>query len=293
MATASARQVVLCDTLDKEIFDLATLSPRYIIIGGRRIELDGVAPFVKTIDMRPEINTILQVELEYDSTEGVSRWIFSSLDPMTLQPVELMENGFLPINDENGRGQGSVTFDITLQPHLADGTIVENVADIIFDNNEAIVTPVWVNETDYVYPVSWVGNLEIVNDSTINVVMGGEDTRSGIWKYDLYVSTSVDNRWQPVATDIMEEGYIYHVEKDVEYSFCTVATDMAGNREPKDLAPEYYYVNGKVYSDVQYIEQDVANEDDNVYYDLRGIRVENPGPGIYVRKGKKVVIYRR
>lgn len=293
MATASARQVVLCDTLDKEIFDLATLSPRYIIIGGRRIELDGVAPFVKTIDMRPEINTILQVELEYDSTEGVSRWIFSSLDPMTLQPVELMENGFLPINDENGRGQGSVTFDITLQPHLADGTIVENVADIIFDNNEAIVTPVWVNETDYVYPVSWVGNLEIVNDSTINVVMGGEDTRSGIWKYDLYVSTSVDNRWQPVATDIMEEGYIYHVEKDVEYSFCTVATDMAGNREPKDLAPEYYYVNGKVYSDVHYIEQDAANEDDNVYYDLRGIRVENPGPGIYVRKGKKVVIYRR
>ena len=293
MATASARQVVLCDTLDKEIFDLATLSPRYIIIGGRRIELDGVAPFVKTIDMRPEINTILQVELEYDSTEGVSRWIFSSLDPMTLQPVELMENGFLPINDENGRGQGSVTFDITLQPHLADGTIVENVADIIFDNNEAIVTPVWVNETDYVYPVSWVGNLEIVNDSTINVVMGGEDTRSGIWKYDLYVSTSVDNRWQPVATDIMEEGYIYHVEKDVEYSFCTVATDMAGNRELKDLAPEYYYVNGKVYSDVHYIEQDAANEDDNVYYDLRGIRVENPGPGIYVRKGKKVVIYRR
>ncbi len=293
MATASARQVLLCDTLDKEIFDLATLSPRYIIIGGRRIELDGVAPFVKTIDMRPEINTILQVELEYDSTEGVSRWIFSSLDPMTLQPVELMENGFLPINDENGRGQGSVTFDITLQPHLADGTIVENVADIIFDNNEAIVTPVWVNETDYVYPVSWVGNLEIVNDSTINVVMGGEDTRSGIWKYDLYVSTSVDNRWQPVATDIMEEGYIYHVEKDVEYSFCTVATDMAGNRELKDLAPEYYYVNGKVYSDVHYIEQDAANEDDNVYYDLRGIRVENPGPGIYVRKGKKVVIYRR
>ena len=291
LATAPARQVVLRDTLDSRIFDLTTITPRNLTIGSKRIELDGNAPFARTIDMRPEINTVVLLEMSIEAETGATEWVFSSLDPMTMELTELIENGFLPINDANGRGQGSVTFDITLRDGLSDGTVIENLADIVFDNNETIVTPVWRNETDYVRPMGWVSNMVIVNDSTIDIYIDGVDTRSGLWKHDLYVQEGSFAEWSLVMSDITEEVYRYSVKNDVEYSFCIVSTDMAGNREKDDLESEYYYHNGLIYSDITEIKKDDVIDGENDYlYDLRGIRVENPGPGIYVRRGQKVLI---
>jgi hypothetical protein len=66
---------------------------------------------------------------------------------------------------------------------------------------------------------------------------------------------------------------------------------MAGNREKDDLESEYYYHNGLIYSDITEItKDDVIGGENDYLYDLRGIRVENPGPGIYVRRGQKVLI---
>ena len=272
LATAPARQVVLRDTLDSRIFDLTTIAPRNLTIGSKRIELDGKAPFVKTIDMRPEINTVVLLEMNIEAETGATEWVFSSLDPMTMELTELIENGFLPINDANGRGQGSVTFDIALRDGLSDGTVIE---------------------TDYVRPVAWVSNMSVVNDSTIDIYIDGIDARSGLWKYDLYVQKGNQSDWTAVACDITESIYHYNVDKDIEYSFCIIATDMAGNREDENFIPEYYYNNGLIFSDVTEIsKENVYSDEENYLYDLRGIRVENPTPGIYIRKGKKVVIYR-
>ena len=243
--------------------------------------------------MRPEINTVVLLEMNIEAETGATEWVFSSLDPMTMELTELIENGFLPINDANGRGQGSVTFDIALRDGLSDGTVIENLADIVFDNNETIVTPVWSNETDYVRPVAWVSNMSVVNDSTIDIYIDGIDARSGLWKYDLYVQKGNQSDWTAVACDITESIYHYNVDKDIEYSFCIIATDMAGNRENENFIPEYYYNNGLIFSDVTEIsKENVYSDEENYLYDLRGIRVENPTPGIYIRKGKKVVIYR-
>ena len=71
-AEASAHTIVIRDTLDSRYFDLKSFLPTAVKIGEREAFLDeskdvkreaGVTSFVKTIDMRPEIYAIAQVEI--------------------------------------------------------------------------------------------------------------------------------------------------------------------------------------------------------------------------------------
>ena len=52
--------------------------------------------------------------------------------------------GFLPPNDETGRGEGHVSFTIRPRADVQAGTVVTNIASIVFDTNEPILTnQVW------------------------------------------------------------------------------------------------------------------------------------------------------
>jgi hypothetical protein len=67
-------------------------------IGEKSAELTGDKNFVTTIDMRPEINAIAQVEGTYDEKKGIAKWHISSLDPMTMEPTKYVMDGVLPVN---------------------------------------------------------------------------------------------------------------------------------------------------------------------------------------------------
>ena len=143
-ATASAHDIYVTDKLDNSLFDLSTYKPTRIEIGGKEAELSGDQNFVTTLDMRPEINAVAQIEGTFDSESGTASWHISSLDPMTMEPTTVPMDGVLPVN-QDGEGIGCVSFDISLKPDLAVNTEVPNKATIVFDTNEAIETPTWVN----------------------------------------------------------------------------------------------------------------------------------------------------
>lgn len=52
----------------------------------------------------------------------------------------------------------------------------------------------------------------------------------------------------------------------------------------------YYDASGTVGVDAIEAEQPVQPEGDDVYYNLQGIRVYNPGPGMYIKNNQKVII---
>jgi hypothetical protein len=83
---------------------------------------NGVTSFLKTIDMRPEINAIAQVEGEYVQQTGIAKWTFSSLDPMTMEPTNDLMQGILPVNFNGTSGIGEVMFEVGVKPNKADGT---------------------------------------------------------------------------------------------------------------------------------------------------------------------------
>lgn len=237
LANASAHHVIVTDTLDGRYLDLSSFYPTGIKLGNKDIMLDGEQSFVKTIDLRPEINVLAQVTLDYDSDKGVAKWDFVSLDPMTLEFTDDVMMGILPVN-YNGEGQGEITFDIKLKNDLPDNVEISNRATIIFDNEAPITTPTWTNITDTIAPVSKIKECYAKNDTTIVLKFEGTDNRSGIWKYDLYAQYGSDNTWIKAAENITDSVYNFICSADYNYGFCIMATDSAGNIESKTLQRE-------------------------------------------------------
>lgn len=234
-ATASAQNVYLTDTLDARYFDLKSFTPTELRIGDKKVELNGNADFVTTVDMRPSINAIAQIECDYDGKTGIAKWHFSSLDPMTMEPVEMPMDGFLPVNNSEGDGIGQVSFNINLRDDYDDGTEINNRASIVFDYNDAIITPTWTNVIDTIAPVGEITDFSMPNDSTITLHLGGFDNYSGVWKYDIYAQLGENTTWFEVAEDVTDSLYNYIIYEDIDYGFCVVATDSAGNVESKIL----------------------------------------------------------
>lgn len=248
-ATASAHDIYVTDTLDVSKFDLSTFTPTRIKIGNKTAELTGEKNFVTTIDMRPEIYAIAQVEGTYDEQTGIARWHISSLDPMTMEPTNEVTAGVLPINTD-GNGIGEVMFDIALKQDLAHGTEVSNRAAIVFDSNEAIMTPIWTNVIDKVAPVSHVANVEMADGGTAAVTVEATDELSGPWRYDVYVQYG-SGAWflgaENVAVGTPASVKTY---PGVAHHFYTVATDMAGNVEQKEAVTEATLVTESLPGDV-------------------------------------------
>lgn len=238
-ATSAAHVVEIIDTLDADFFDLSTFEPTYFNIGNKREQLDGTPNFVRTVDMRPEINVIVQVEGQYDEKKGIARWLFTSLDPMTMEPTDDVMQGFLPVNHDGTSGIGDVGYRIGLKKGLEDGLEVTNRASIVFDANEPILTPTWTNIVDGVCPESMITEIAYKNDSIVTFNIEGNDERSGVWKYDLYVQYGVGSPWMKEGELSADSTQVdYKVHDGLYYGFCVLATDSAGNMEQKELRPE-------------------------------------------------------
>ena len=236
-ATASAHVVRVTDELDAQHFDLNSYAPTSIKIGDKMIDLDGSPRFVKTVDMRPAINAIVQVEGMYDSSSGVATWLFTSLDPMTMESTDNVMQGFLPVNNDGVSGIGEVAFDIKLNSVFEDGTEISNKALIVFDSNDPIETPVWTNTVDAVAPESEI-TFAAMQDNVVTLRFDAEDNRSGIWKYNLYVQDTEGGNWTKVEDEITTSEYKFKGYSGFDYGFCVRAVDMAGNEEQKELKRE-------------------------------------------------------
>ena len=237
-ATANANKVTVTDTLDGSIFDLNSFSATAFTIGESIFTVDGGQSFVSTIDMRPDIDALCQVELDYriDSAFAIAKWTFSSLDPMTLEPITDPARGFLPAN-YNGDGIGEVDFLIKRKKNLSDSTIISNQAYIVFDNEDAIPTSVWTNIVDITPPASSIDTI-IYSEELTTLSINAHDNLSGIWKYNIYAQ--VDSIFVPLALDVPFDSVASIEAQEGQYSsLVSQAIDSAGNIEPLIIIPPY------------------------------------------------------
>ncbi len=109
------------------------------VTASRRVTVDGC-------DDGCDIVVQVDARLESSADGTVASWTFRTLDPETGGEPQDDRAGFLPPNgeegsDEEGRGEGYVTFTITLKdddgPDIDD---LRNDANIVFDRNPRIVT---------------------------------------------------------------------------------------------------------------------------------------------------------
>lgn len=232
IATAPASTIKVTSRLDGSKFDLSSLKALTLKIGDKETELPAAHHFVKTLDMRSEINAIAELTFDFDSTTGVAEWKLRSLDPLTLEDIKYMDYGILPVNDDSGRGTGYLTFSVGLLPSVADNAKIESKADIVFDSNEPISTPVWTNITDYTIPSARIVSQTTDDNEVFDFTVEGNDSGSGIWFYDLYMRTDSSQKWTAVKTHIENSTFSYispHVLENA--TFAVLATDKSGNRQ--------------------------------------------------------------
>ena len=292
-ATAAAHTIVIKDTLDNQYFDLAKFMPIGIRIGEHEIFLNeadvmtknNVTSFVKTIDMRPEINAIAQVDGAFSHNTGIAEWRFTSLDPMTMESTDDLMQGILPVNYNGTSGIGEVMFEIGLKQGKVDGTELKNRASIVFDYEEAILTPTWTNIVDAVPPTSIIDDFEMENDTTLRINVNGFDARSGVWKYELYVQHGENAPWwKEGETDSTYFDFRFY--EDIDYGFCVLATDSAGNVEKKVVQRERgFMVHEGDYEDTIVQMPETATETKDTY-DISGRKVGRKAKGVIIRKGE-------
>ncbi|MBQ5713531.1 MAG: hypothetical protein IIV77_03445 [Bacteroidaceae bacterium] len=301
-ATAAAHSIVIKDTLDKKYFVLEEFMPTGVRIGDREVFLketevktqNDVTSFVKTIDMRPEINAIAQVDGTFNSQTGIAQWTFQSLDPMTMEPTYDLMQGILPVNFDGTSGIGEVMYEIGVKSGKADGAEIKNRASIVFDFEDAIITPTWTNIVDAVAPSSAIDNSWMVNDSTLRITAEAFDARSGVWKYEWYVQAGENAPWwKEGETDSL--SFDYHIYEGIDYGFCVVATDSAGNVEQKVIHRERgFKTYGQDYEDtIIDVPADSNNDAPDAIYDLSGRKHAEPQENRVNIVGKKKILFRR
>jgi hypothetical protein len=157
-ATAPAQEVFITDSLDPNL-DWSTFQICEIAFGDQIIsvqEQGGQFYARNTIaDYRSEIDKTwwLDINVQLNPVTGQASWIFRTLDPETGQLSDDPFAGFLPPNDETGRGEGHISFTILPRANPPDGTILTNQASIVFDVNQPIVTNEVMNTVGIIFQV--------------------------------------------------------------------------------------------------------------------------------------------
>ncbi|QDV63385.1 hypothetical protein Mal65_25270 [Crateriforma conspicua] len=238
-ATLPAQEVFITEVLDED-FDLTTFELGDMMVGDRLIEVpsDRTAWSTELPLDDPEFDLILSIEAELDFPTRTVTWTFATIDAETGLLTAEFDAGFLPVNDETGRGEGQVNYSIRPKADLATGTELTGIAEIVFDVNDPLITNSTLNTIDIDPPQATVDQLPETSLALFKVSWEGIDVDgSGIANYDVFVATD-DGPFEQWLDGVSGTSRFFRGEVGSEYAFYATATDNVGLRELSSPAVE-------------------------------------------------------
>ena len=200
-----------------------------------------------------EVNFNVRINAGIDVNTGVVSAHFYSIDPDTGWPPPV-DVGFLPPEDETGRGMGHVSYIVKHKDVLEENSKIRNIALIVFDMGEEIYTnqidphdpgqgtdpeleaPVTIDQGR---PVSTMAALpEEMATSTFTVSWGGSDSGSEIAGYNIYIREGDELNWQLWQQRTTDTSAEFAGLPDHTYEFYSVAIDNVGFIEQKLPVPD-------------------------------------------------------
>lgn len=229
-ATAPAYRVVIKDTIDKSVLDIASFQFGAVGIGNETYPVFSAKDsFAMDIPVAGR-GVVCRVQGNVDTAAGVVTWLFTSLDSSTMELIKDQANGFLPPNIDSINGRGYVAFTIGQKSTNTHLTAVSNKASIVFDFNAPIITPLWTNIVDTVKPQSQVLNeFRVLTDSAFSVKWSGFDADAGIRNYRIYVSEN-NSPYYLLGIYGRDSTVIKGTAGSV-YRFVSIAIDSVNNME--------------------------------------------------------------
>ena len=238
-ATAPANEVFVTDTLDLSKFDAETFSFSGFGWADNAYTVGGSDNKEFTRDVQYQVNghdILVRVSGQFDQQTGIARWSFVSLEKNGNELDDIM-NGFLLPNNDNGVGEGFVSFSIQHKKNPANKSTVSNKATIVFDANAPIVTNTYVNTFDTDYPTSKITSVR-ESDGNLLITVQGSDATSGISHYGIYAFINGSEEAELLATVTDGSSVSIPCQPGTHYALCSIATDNVGWNEPKDMKTE-------------------------------------------------------
>jgi len=215
-----------------------------------KVSLEPGQYFNVDVDLRPDMDLIVNVEGTYDPATGNIRWEFHSLDPITREPPEDPMAGFLPPITDTAYEIGWVTFTVNPKQGLPTGTEIRNQAWVKFDVDVFKPAPSnpdseipgygpYLNTIDAGAPTSSVSTLSATQASkNFLVTWTGSDDEggSGIKDYDIHVSDNGSPYTFWVTSS--DTSATFPGEFGHQYSFYSRARDNVGNLEDAPEEPD-------------------------------------------------------
>ncbi len=196
--------------------------------------------YYKRLDVSDTLGVWVDVTAGIDIVNNELFWIFQSLDPQTgIEPANA-QMGYLPINNSDlHNGEGYVNFSIFPSLSTITGDTVLAEASIVFDDNAAIATNIWLNIIDALPPTSSLTGSRL-NDTTVSVAFSGYDDNrgSGVKNYLLYVSTN-EEEYLLYGRFLPDSICTFPIEAGAKYKFFSIAEDNVGNIEAMKTTPEF------------------------------------------------------
>lgn len=177
-----------------------------------------------------------RVRMRFTRDGAVLRWRFETLSATAVGPPEDDTIGFLPPNTSPPAGEGFVSYRVDPAADVADGTVVDATASIVFDTNPAIVTNTWSNTFDLVPPSTTLDPVTTPSPAnTVPLSWAGEDATSGVASY--VVERLTDAGAVTLQPGLEEPAYAVVGRRGDVLDVRVRAVDGAGNVEPADSAP--------------------------------------------------------
>ena len=229
---AHAAMVTIKQQIDAA-YDYSTFRLGDMMIAGNYIQVDGdVQSYKARHDWTSTLGVWVDVNAVFDADTGLMTWEFVAIDPETGWVVGDPFMGLLAPNYNPPEGDGGVKYYVMPKETTASGTVMQSQAEIIFDFNEPIDTPLLKYTLDGDNPVAVVQSVsESAAAGYLLVRWGGTDVGSGVKSYDVYVSVD-GGEWQLWQDDIsFDRALCAKLVGEHSYAFYAVAMDYAGNAE--------------------------------------------------------------
>jgi hypothetical protein len=266
MAEVAAALVTITTELDPDV-DLASFELGDVVVGEHLIEVPAGLQVLDLLhgpieDPAGEGGEIyVMVEASVDPASRVVTWVLTAIDPETGMLVSDFR-GLLPPEDGSGDGMGFVTYRVDARPDAPTGTEITAQADIVFDDNDSILTNVWSNTLDDDLPTSSIAMAPTTTTAApFSLAWESSDPTSAAVRFDLLVriedpdsddegemvpikrglvgsGTTITYEDLRFGLDIPEDLELELDDETVTYGFAVVATDMVGHRELLPLGPE-------------------------------------------------------
>jgi RHS repeat-associated protein len=230
-ASASAQVVVVTNQLPPNL-DYTTFELGNMGFGTNVVTVPPGRTFYSSrVDARGTVGLYVDVQGQFDATNGVAVWTFTSIDPVTGGEPDDPFAGFLPPDISPPAGEGWVRYSVRPRADTADGSQINAQALVYFDTNPRLDTPTITNAVDSFSPSSSVTSLATTSPPNFTVSWTGQDgLGAGIVGYDIFVATNQApyGCWLQGTTNT---SAAFSGSVGSTYAFYSIASDGVGRRE--------------------------------------------------------------